>query len=451
MNDKTERGRDEVGVSERSLRLRDVLDRQFAVVILVLVALVAAGAWTTYGTYVDPGTNTESRPGTEWSANAEFAHSATVVENNSVFPVGTRLENRSVYYTKIAPVLNGTHATDYAASNGGRLTVQSDLDLVYRSVDRQSGTVYWDVRTDLTERTVTSLPPEASAEVPFSVNVTEVENRTDRLREELGGGPGSIESVLTARTDLTGTVNGREVSTTFRTELPIRPGQSTYRIANPGEWAATYEDSTSETVVVENTYGPLRRLGAPVMSVTALASVIALGIWRRRGTLSLTETEREWLKYRADRDDFEEWIHSVSLPREAFGRPRAEADSLADLVDVAIDTDAPVVESPTDDTYYLVHGEYLYAYEAPPAPGVENGADPTDDEGVGDEKLETPAREDGDEGDEQGDNPTIDVDGPRPFADDAAGHLATLDSDETTGTETESFDDERTDGDTESR
>jgi hypothetical protein len=68
-----------------------------------------------------------------------------------------------------------------------------------------------------------------------------------------------------------------------------------------------------------------------------------------------------------------------------FERPQAEASSLKDLVDFAIDNDTGVVEDPETGVYYAVTGDLLYTYR-PPAPtgGAHDGEAGTEPAADGD-------------------------------------------------------------------
>ncbi|SEO81417.1 hypothetical protein SAMN04487948_105289 [Halogranum amylolyticum] len=59
----------------------------------------------------------------------------------------------------------------------------------------------------------------------------------------------------------------------------------------------------------------------------------------------------------------------ASNPPETLDRPRAEAESLSDLVDFAIDANTGVVESPAGDSFFVVTDECLVTYEPPSVPG----------------------------------------------------------------------------------
>jgi hypothetical protein len=136
-----------------------------------------------------------------------------------------------------------------------------------------------------------------------------------------------------------------------------------------------------------------------------LAGVAGLGALvaaRRRDELALSETERAVLDYQSDRAEFDEWITQIRLPDAAFEKPEAEAATLRDLVDFAIDTDAGVVESPDEAAYYVVGDEYLYVYRPPSLDDSDSdllAGDPTDqdDETVDDDDQDDETVDDDDE------------------------------------------------------
>jgi len=103
--------------------------------------------------------------------------------------------------------------------------------------------------------------------------------------------------------------------------------------------------------------------------------LLGLAGWRTpaaRSIFALTPAEREYLSYRDDRSEFAEWITAIRLPESVHKRPEAEASSLRDLVDFAIDNDTGVVEDPGTGAYHAVTDEFVYTY-APPTLAVEGG------------------------------------------------------------------------------
>lgn len=354
------------------LRLRALLDKQFAVVVVALVVLALVGGWMTYTVHATPHTTTEERSVSSWQTTAWFNHSATVTGNNSVYPVGSTLTNRSIYFTELTPWLNGTYTFTYAASESGDLNGTVSLQLVLRGVEEgsQSTTVVWRTTKPIRRNAIGSLEPGETIRTPFSINMNETVNQMEVIETELSNPPGQSEVVIRATVDFYGTVNSESVDRVKTHTLPITFESGTYRVGAPEKLTEQHE--ATRTVTVEQTYGPVRSIGAPVLFLASLFALVGLVVARTQNRLGLSPAERERLHYEDERDDFDEWISAIQLPDDAFDRPRAEATSLSALVDFAIDTDNRVIEDPDDDAYYVVHNGYLYSY-GPPTPDDETG------------------------------------------------------------------------------
>ena len=351
------------------LRVRAVIASNLETVVVVLIALAAVGGWVTYTTYADPGTTTETLTVGSWETTAQFEHRATVTEDNPAFPVGSTLSNRTVYFTDVAPRLNGTFVFSHSATDNAALTETVTVELVTRGVegsqtDRQ---VLWTTSDTLAETTIEASGPRKSVRVPFSIHVPTIENRTRRIETELGGGAGQTEVLVRATVDLQGTINGQSVSRTETYALPVVPDGTRYRIEDFGEKTDRHE--TTSRVTFERAYGPLRRFGGPALLGVAVLALGTIVTTRATDRLEPDDDELERLAFEDDRAEFEEWISTIRLPDEAFDRPVAEAASLGDLVDLAIDTEGAVIEDPHYDAFYVVHGDFLYRYRPPTGSG----------------------------------------------------------------------------------
>jgi hypothetical protein len=369
-----------------------LLDRQFGVAVLVLLALAVGGGWLAYDAYAQPDTTVEQREVTVWEPGGEFTHRATVIDNESktagVFEPDETVGNRSFYYLGIMPELSGQFGFGYAA-DAGDLDVTVDRRLVIRSVgeQREGTTEYWR-QTRALGSTNRTLAPGERLRMPFAVNVSDAVATADRVRERLGD-PGQTQVSVNVTVTVAGTAGGQAVDRTLRYALPVTVEGDLYRVDDGGGSRAF---TRTERTVVEQPPGPLPAYGGPALLGLGLLGLAGLAYARSDDRLALTGAERAWLDYRDDRADFDDWISTIRLPEEARGLPVAEADSLADLVDFAIDTDNAVLESPDGSTYHVVHDGYRYTFEAPAAPadaavgeqatGGDGDDDPPDGDGA---------------------------------------------------------------------
>jgi len=349
-----------------ALRTRALLDEWFTIAVLGLLVVAGVGGVLTHGAYVDPGTHQEQRVTDEWSVNGSFSHHSTVrnASFDTAFDPGTTVRDRSVYFQRIMPVLAGNFTF---GSPGAEAPINLTIDrrLVVESVgdasgDTGSSTVYWrETRTLGIDRTVHQ--PDDATQVPFRVNVTRTLQEANNVSAQLQS-PGEIRTKILVTAEVMRQTESAQMRR-FTFSLPITPESGIYRV----ESSPTAETFTeTKTITVENEPTAIQRYGGPLVSLLGLLGVLGLAFARYRGTIALSESEWERLDYRGDRAEFDEWISTVRLPDEAEDLPVAEAETLADLVDVAIDSDNPVLENPDGEAYHVVHEGYRYTFEAPP-------------------------------------------------------------------------------------
>lgn len=349
------------------LRLRQGLDRWAPVVVLAFLVVAAVGGWQVYAAYLAHPTHQEQRTVDEWGLTGSFTHGAIVSEAaaGTVFVPGTVVSNRSVYFQRAMPELDGTFRLDYTGSDAP-LTVSIDRTLVIESVEAGTSggqrTVYWHEERPLGTNE-TTIGPGGDVSVPFAVNVTRTVDEARAMNQQLGA-PGRIDVRVHTAVVATREADGATVRRAHF-DLPIQVSSSLYRVqADPH--TETY--SRTETVTVPTQPSPLQRAGGPLVGVLGLLGAGGIAFAHRRGSILPTEDERRWLVYRRERTDFDEWITTARLPETLASRPKATVDSLADLVDFAISTQGAVLESPDGDVYTVLHDGVRYTFEAPSDP-----------------------------------------------------------------------------------
>lgn len=356
--------------SETRLRLRAVLNAQLTAILAVCLVAAAVGGGLVYTTHVDPGTTEETRTVSSLTVETGYNHSAEVTEPNSVFDTGTVLDDRNTYFTRVAPVLDVGVETSYAADAASDVEVAFESVLVVRNVGEEGGTVYWEETETLTTETVSGVEPGETATASFALNSSEVDATASEIESDLGASPGQTETFVATAVSVRGTINGEQTSYARTVEMTLDHGGDTYSVSDPGVQSDTTEQT--ERVTVERSYGALRSAGGPLLLLAGLAGAGGLAYARREVDLELTPAEREFLSYRDDRSEFAEWITAIRLPDPVHERPEAEASTLGDLVDFAIDNDTGVVEDPTTGAFHAVTDEFVYTY-TPPTLAAESG------------------------------------------------------------------------------
>ncbi|MFW6435624.1 MAG: DUF5305 domain-containing protein, partial [Halovenus sp.] len=365
------------------LRVRAVLDEYLVVIAVVLVALVALGGFLTYGAYGQTDERTETTTTTEvtWSSSGQFTHQATVVNDTRVYEVGETLENRSVYFQKITPRLDGSFVYNYTADSGN-LTADTSLRLLARSVsedDQESQQEYWRIEEPL-DRTTTRLSPGEHLRVSFSQNVTRLSQEIEQVQTELGSTIGTTETIVVADVQLNGTRNGEPVETNRTYRLPLELEGDRYRVNDSGPEIEQDERTLREQQSVVVPPGPLWRYGGPLALLAGLLGLVGTAYTRYAGHVPLSEREKAFLAYRTDRNEFDEWITEATFPAERVEEAdtRIETTSLSGLVDLAIDSDRRVIEVADRDEYLVLDGDVVYSYDAPTLPSPGDPLEPAD-------------------------------------------------------------------------
>jgi hypothetical protein len=356
----------------RWLGLRSRVESYFVAVLVVLVVLAGVGGYLTYAAHGQTQTRTETREVTSWESTGGFTHSARVVNDTAVYAEGDVLRNRTQYFRQLTPRLDGAFVYRYAASDGGNLTATASTLLAFRSVEETEGgntTEYWRLEAPIETRRVAGLSPGEPFRVPFAVNVSAAAQRLDRVDGQFGGTPGEKELRVIARIALSGTRNGRAVESTRTYRLPLSLSSTVYRVASGDP--ATASGGQTERVTVPVEPGPLRAYGGPALAVVGVVAAAGLVAARRRGSLAISEREREWLAYRTARSEFDDWITAARVPEADRPGSAVAVDSLAGLVDVAIDTDCRVLED-ADGTCYVFGSDRSYTYDPPRPPGEDS-------------------------------------------------------------------------------
>lgn len=362
-------------------RLREFAARRYALVVVVLIALVIASGYLTVATHAAPDTRTEQETVAAWTETGEFNHSALVREGAGAFESGTELTNRTTYFTRVSPELDVEYA--YSHDANGELGVRTELLLQIRSSDDEE--VYWETTEPLDSASTDSLSADERQTVRATINVSELNQRIETIEEDLGASPGDTEVRIVARSEVQGTAGGESVDRVHEDTLVVIPGGDTYRVEQVQDGAAVHETVRTTTRSVE--YGPFRSIGAPLLFLGASAALVTVWWTRRENRLSPIERP-EHREYRRQREQFDEWITKAVLPDEFGDRATVEVESLEGLVDVAIDCDRRVIEDARDGGYYVTSDGVVYAYRPPARETRSGSSDESGESGAGHERSE---------------------------------------------------------------
>ncbi|MXR50750.1 hypothetical protein GRX03_03905 [Halovenus sp. WSH3] len=345
------------------LRLR--LHDNTTAFVVALTVLVLAGGAVTYSTHISPGTEIEQRETATWSSTAMYTHEATVQTETPVFTENQTLSDRSVYLRSVAPELDGRFVYGYQASESGTLSANATVTLVTRSVNEE--VELWREERQLATGVEQSLGPGEEFVVPFTINMTEQQQRVASIENQLGGTPGETEFTVRTRLTLTGERNGAPVEQTSTYTFSIDTNGQTYSVT--GATPERADGEQTEQYRVTASYGPIRSVGGPVLLAGSLLCLVGFAVLHLTGSLALSDVEREWLAFRSDAQTFDEWITRGTLSVDETVTRRIDVDSLEGLVDVAIDSNRRVILDESRGLFVVLLEETVYQYDPPSFPG----------------------------------------------------------------------------------
>jgi len=348
-----------------SISVRSALSRWFVPVLLVGLALSLAGGYVTYDSHVDGAeTVVDQQTVGTWTVESDLQHGTTVTRDTEVFSAGEELSNRSLYFTRVSPELNARYTVSHDNTDGNAAVTSMDLSLIIRAVEERNGNqvVHWQTRDSLETLDAVEVTDGESTAATVSVDIPTILNRTETIHKDLGAAPGQTEVLLVADTTLESSVAGETFTDTRTDRIEIVPGQSVYRVSTTTAEAGSYDVTEQVARSIEPTR--LELYGGPALLMFGLFYMAFFATARWRDWLAVTERERVRNEFERARDDFDEWISTARIP-DADGRTLVPTDSLADLADIAIDSDRRVLED--GEQYAVLVDSEIYMYTAPPA------------------------------------------------------------------------------------
>lgn len=330
-----------------------------AVVGLVLASVALAGV-------VWPPTETTTETGNVTVVSVEQTDAATVTGDSELYDRGTVIRDSPVYLTQTAPKVTVTVETN--VSDGSLQAADRRLALVYRA--ERDGTVYWRNSTILAGES--GSVSSGSTTTSATVDVEAVQRRIQTLSRETGART-VVDAVLTHRVAYeTATDEGE-----LRSTAALSVSERTYSLSDGLEASETHvqrrQVTRPDSVETRTLFGGRLTVAnwTSWFGPTALVFLVGAGhaavVARRRHDVAALER-------RLERDRFSEWVSRGRIP-DAVDERRVPVDSLADLVDVAIDADRRVVYDTERSLYVLFDDDVAYTY-APPSVDV---VDPFED------------------------------------------------------------------------
>lgn len=276
---------------------------------------------------------------------------ATVTGNSTLWEQGQQLENRP-FYPASAPVLTLRVAT--TAPDGQTVQLSHTLTLVYQVV--RDETAIWErERVLLSDRGPGS---DGSLFSTTTVDTRAVRAELKTINDEMTGIGSARVQLLVNTTYDTGRYSG-----SLSERAPFHVVQNGYWIAEDLHLQKTHSTPVTNRVT---TQPDLMSYLLPGLA-GSVASALAIGLWIYRGRGPGPERIRD----RLERARYAEWISAGYLDGNLADR-QVQVRSLADLVDIGIDSDKRAIHDADRGLYGVIDGDVLYYY-----PTAESALGPT--------------------------------------------------------------------------
>ncbi len=347
--------------ADLTLRLRLLADQYASVVLIGLILLTFIAGGFAYTTVTASPPEPETVVVANWSEQGSFTHGAVVQNENPLFDTGNRLSDRPGYYQQVTPAIDGMYAYSYTAPSGD-VRVDIETTLIKQSVTTD-GNVLWRDDTALDQRRVAGISPGERVTTDFEINVAESVARIDAIEEGLGATRGETELFVRTSVTTVGTVANESVRTSHTNQLTIEPEGGFYTVSSDGRYEQSHPiraEQSPDQEVADAALSPWL-----LLTLLALTGSIGFGIMHLRGHTSLSPFQRRRYERQQTRREFDDWITTGELP-DSVDDPEVTVGSLEGIIDVAIDSDARVIEDAEQGAYYVVGENVVYVFR--PAP-----------------------------------------------------------------------------------
>jgi len=316
-------------------RYGTIIAMAFALLGILLVGVGAVEYATPPTTEVTDAVNSQTVRST--------VHTSIVTSGETpLYDVGTELVDQPFYLTASSSTVSVTQRTVVPANQS--VDVQQNVSLRYRI--SRSGETYWtDTRVLATEDTSTT---SGVVNTTASLNASAVKERLADLRESVGTAAVVDAHLVVSTTYETDTYEG-ELSETASLSF----SNNGYSVDRPSmERSHSQQESRRVTVPTRNSLSYTLPLGLGALLLVGAAGVAAGHRWG---------DDEDGIEAELATRRYTEWISTGTIP-ESFEGTIVAVDTLAGLVDTAIDTDSRVVHDEAQNVYAVLDGSVVYLY-----------------------------------------------------------------------------------------
>ncbi|NLM30598.1 MAG: DUF5305 domain-containing protein [Methanomicrobiales archaeon] len=334
-------------------RLQSLTSEKFTLVLPFAILCLALSGFFVYSSFYMPEYRDVTVETPWYTVDSRYEYRAIVSEENPLWPVGTTLTENPVYFFAAAPEVQTTF-TLFAEGKDVNLDVVSHTSAVLSM--RDSGTTYWSKELPIAEH---AGPLQSGAlQNSFTLNVRDMQNQLNRIREGLGFQRGDPVIDIVTTTMFTGTVDGRPVDEVRKYLMPITLGQGHYSISDKLD---TNEAVLARDIQMTAIYPPAHQQYAAIVFLIASVGLLVWAILARSRSAKTSADMLQEMEREATHARYRDWMSRGRFDH-SIGAHRIELGSLEDIISAAVDMNQRVIYDDDEKIYFFIHDSILYVH-----------------------------------------------------------------------------------------
>jgi len=305
---------------------------------------------------MSPPTYTTTQQVNQTSYQTHYTHESTTIQtNSSLYESGTTLENKTVYYQNLHPILEiNTQTTQTPTS--------SKVSAEMVATQGRDSNIIWTQDIDTTHKTLNY--NESTNEI--AVNITEIKQSFEEKQSELPAG-------TTLQYQIKNTAyynyNGNNFSQEANMTISFNSARTYQVTSNGGETIKSDSEQRTQPIPAQS----VTVNGSSYNMYGSIGIIIAVLLLSMSGYIlygyKFDERTHEEILYQYHLEKYKDWI--------TFGRPltdpqlRSDAEnkvlvnSLKGLIQISIDSDGRVVYSQDLKRFYIFINQNIYFFKPP--------------------------------------------------------------------------------------
>lgn len=342
------------------LKLKNMLISMSGTFIIVLgIAIVFSSFWT-YETYTKTVYEDQEELVSSYTQYGKYAYTAPVTKTNPLYPKGTSLDmGKPAYFLAVSPTLDVSFTYSLNATDSADLSIERETIIVATSKEGsgENQKIVWQKEFPVEYIEVYDIKDEEEITHEFSLNISEIQSMVTGVQDQLKYSPNTTIEIVT-HINYKGEINGEETNGAKDFAVPLIINSAYYQMPEELEFSENTDTYKKYRVKKDPSLSTIKLpLSLLLLSTILVGMLIPC---TRMSKVDPAYIEKQEKKHRYS--PFKEFISKGKLPENRNSLMQVEISSLQDLVDVAVDMNARVINDTGSGAYFIIHNNVLYIF-----------------------------------------------------------------------------------------